>query len=244
MFANEISGKAVVIGDTHADLEATQTLLDYLTKHGIIDGRRWVVFIGDYVDVGRDSCKLIDLLLGFKDHHPTTTFIAGNHDLNLAKALGIIDSPHHDYYWHRIPERNRAVLDSYDATNGAELLNKMPVEHKTFLAHLPWLVEHPDFLFVHCGFDPCEPLDGQTAALRKQDPNLFKPKWLYDDRLAFRDHSHQTSKLVISGHVIVNDVCRIGNKVLIDTGAGYGGDLTALLLPELRYFQTPRRICT
>jgi len=49
---------------------------------------------------------------------------------------------------------------------------------------------------------------------------------------------------VISGHVILKDVCRIGNKVLIDTGAGYGGVLSALLLPEMRYFQTRRRICT
>jgi len=243
MFANEISGKAIVIGDTHGDLDATQTLLNYLTKHRLLDGR-WVVFIGDYVDVGPDTNTLISHLLDFQEHHPATTFIAGNHDLNLAKALGIVESPHRDYYWRRIPTRNREVLNSYDARDGDELLEKVPAEHKAFLASLPWLVESPDFLFVHCGFDPCEPLDDQIAALRKRDPSIFKPKWLYDDRLAFRDHSHQTGKLVISGHVILKDVCRIGNKVLIDTGAGYGGVLSALLLPEMRYFQTRRRICT
>lgn len=238
MFPNFISGKVVAIGDIHGDREQAEVLLDHLTRTGFVNDR-WAVFLGDYVDVGPDSAGTIDLLLDFRDRHRRSTFVCGNHDLNLAKALDLVPSPHREFYQRRLPTRSAATLRSYGAADGDELLAAMPEPHREFFRRLPWVANHPDYLFIHCGLDPFDPLDEQLRRLRERDATIYKPKWLHDDRLSHVGHGHQTGKLIVAGHAISPDVRVIGNsKVLIDTGCGYGGRLTALLLPEGRIVQT------
>ena len=238
MFPDKINGKVVAISDLHGDYAQARLLLNYLEENGHLKDR-FLVFLGDYCDVGPDTSKVIDLLLKVQATHPMTAAL-GNHDLNLAKALGLVESPHREFYWNRLPTRNAQTLRSYGAKDGHELLAKMPNSHKRFLVDLPWFVDHPDYLFIHCGFDPHEPLEDQLHLLRQRDTTIFKPKWLHNDRLAFIDHRHQTDKTIIAGHTILPDVTTCGNKILIDTGAGYGGVLTALLLPEMEVIQTAR----
>lgn len=238
-FADRIDGKVVVIGDIHGEYGQARQLLFDLGERGLLDDR-WLVFLGDYVDVGPDSARVVRLLLDLHEAFSHSTFLCGNHDLNLAKALGLVDSPHRHFYWNRLPLRNAETLASYGAGNGWDLLDRMPDDHKDFFRKLPWVVEHPDYLFVHCGFDPDEPFDWQVEQLRQRDTNLWKPMWLHHDRLAFVGHAHQTDKTVIAGHSIVPAVRAVENKVLIDTGCGYGGALTALLLPEFEVVQSKR----
>lgn len=236
MYETEIKGKVVVIGDTHGDYGPAKTLLTHLIKENLIDNR-WVVFLGDYVDEGLDTNKLISMLVGFHKYHPQTTFLCGNHDQNLAKALNIVPSPHQEFYWNRIPERNKKVLESYSAANGDELVQRMPDNHRVFLRNLAWLVEHPDYYFVHAGFDPYENFDAQVQLLRQPDPEIFKPKWLYSNTLGYVGNSHQTDKTIVTGHINLRRPIKFDNRFMIDTGAGYGGRLTALLLPEMKCIQ-------
>jgi len=137
----------------------------------------------------------------------------------------------------QIAERNQEVLKSYQAKDGIEFLNNMPSDHRPSLADLPWLVEHPDYLFGHCGLDPYEPLEQQIEELRKRDPSVFKPKWLHKDALGSVGNSHQKDKTIITGHLNLRNVVAFDNQVMIDTGARYGGPLIALLLPEMEYLQ-------
>jgi len=69
-------GKAVFVGDTHGDLEATeQVILRYLKKS------YRVVFLGDYVDRGAQSEENIEYLLRLKLENPEALFLlAGNHE--------------------------------------------------------------------------------------------------------------------------------------------------------------------
>ena len=46
-----------------------------------------------------------------------------------------------------------------------------------------------------------------------------------------------SSRVDSTSRTTLPEVKTIGNKVLIDTGAGYGGVLTALLLPEFEVIQ-------
>jgi serine/threonine protein phosphatase 1 len=183
------------------------------------------------VDRGPDSAKTIDLLLSFHQEHPETAFCSGNHDLSLAKGLGLVNSPHQDYYWRRIPKRNWTTLDSYDAKEGNELLGKMSRRHKDFLANLPWCVEHRDYLFVHAGLDPTQPYGEQIEQLKARNTTLFKPKWLHDCGLAFAVPK-DTEKVIVSGHTNVQNPYVSDHRILLDTGCGYGGPLTACMLPE------------
>lgn len=72
-----ISGeKAIFVGDTHGDFDATQKiLLKYL------DRRNTLVFLGDYVDRGKNSLENINYLLISKILYPENLILLqGNHD--------------------------------------------------------------------------------------------------------------------------------------------------------------------
>lgn len=238
MYPDKISGPVIVIADTHGACDQVKALLDFLVSKRLHEGR-WLCFLGDFCDVGPSTARTLDLLLDFQNLHPRMTACLGNHDHALAIALGIIPSPYQAYYQARIPTRNRQTLSSYSAMSADELVAKMPEAHKGFLASLPWAVEHPDYLLVHAGLDPAEPYADQMARLRQRDSTAFKPKWLYSEKLAFCDPPSDTDKTVVSGHVILRQPFLGDRRILLDTGAGYGGPLTACLLPERRLVQVP-----
>jgi hypothetical protein len=69
-------GKAVFIGDTHGDFDATETVFrDYFKPEYTL------VFLGDYVDRGDQSMENIEFLLERKKEAPEKVFLlAGNHE--------------------------------------------------------------------------------------------------------------------------------------------------------------------
>jgi hypothetical protein len=69
-------GKAVFIGDTHGDYDATETIFRHYSPPGYI-----LVFLGDYVDRGDQSLENIEFLLRKKADAPDKVFLlAGNHE--------------------------------------------------------------------------------------------------------------------------------------------------------------------
>jgi predicted MPP superfamily phosphohydrolase len=76
-------GKAVFVGDTHGDLEASREVLrQYLRKPYRI------VFLGDYVDRGDRSEENLHFLLQMKLEHPEEIFLlAGNHEGYMVKEF-------------------------------------------------------------------------------------------------------------------------------------------------------------
>ncbi|MEW6586081.1 MAG: metallophosphoesterase family protein [Nitrospirota bacterium] len=69
-------GKAVFVGDTHGDFDATETVFKNYLKPGFV-----LVFLGDYVDRGPESKENIEFLLRKKMAFPDQIFLlAGNHE--------------------------------------------------------------------------------------------------------------------------------------------------------------------
>lgn len=69
-------GKAVFVGDTHGDFEATETVFQHYFQSGYI-----LIFLGDYVDRGEHSRKNIEFLLEKKHDSPAQVFLLmGNHE--------------------------------------------------------------------------------------------------------------------------------------------------------------------
>lgn len=69
-------GKAVFVGDTHGDFEATETIFRIYFQPGYV-----LVFLGDYVDRGDQSLANIQFLLERKAEAPDRVFLlAGNHE--------------------------------------------------------------------------------------------------------------------------------------------------------------------
>jgi predicted phosphodiesterase len=69
-------GKAVFVGDTHGDLDATEQVI-----HQYLKKPYRIVFLGDYVDRGDYSEENIQYLLDLKLEHADEIFLlAGNHE--------------------------------------------------------------------------------------------------------------------------------------------------------------------
>jgi predicted phosphodiesterase len=69
-------GKAVFVGDTHGDFEATEKVFHSYFQSGYV-----LIFLGDYVDRGEYSRKNIEFLLKKKQDAPKQVFLLmGNHE--------------------------------------------------------------------------------------------------------------------------------------------------------------------
>jgi len=69
-------GKAVFVGDTHGDFDATEAIFRLYFKPGFV-----LVFLGDYVDRGDEARENIEFLLKKKEESPEQVFLlAGNHE--------------------------------------------------------------------------------------------------------------------------------------------------------------------
>ncbi|MCX8509981.1 MAG: serine/threonine protein phosphatase, partial [Rhodobacteraceae bacterium] len=107
----------------------------------------------------------------------------------------------------------------------AEARRAVPQAHLDFLDALPNYHLRGDCLFVHAGIRPGVDLHDQT-----EDEYLWIRKEFHEDT---RDHG----ALVIHGHTPVGKVTHYGNRLNIDTGAGYGKAMSAVVIEGRTVFQ-------
>lgn len=211
-----------VIGDIHGCSSALSELLALVEERATS-----FVFLGDYIDRGPDSKGVIDLLLEFRTRHPRTITLMGNHEMMLLEYLHGRDE---DFFLHA---GGRETLASYGIspdTGPESVAKQLPATHLKFFKELPLLWEDQHGLYVHAGLEPGVDLNRQAAACCL---------WIRDE---FIRSMHWFGKPVLFGHTVFKKPLVQRNKIGIDTGAVYGGQLTALLLPEKNFIsvQTER----
>ena len=74
--------RTLAIGDIHGMATSLDALLEAVRP---TDADQ-LVFLGDYVDRGPDSCGVIERLLVQKECFPKTVFLRGNHEIMMAQA--------------------------------------------------------------------------------------------------------------------------------------------------------------
>lgn len=234
--AEEISGPIAVIGDVHGQIDQLERVLSELRARPDFHDR-WIVFIGDLVDRGPDPKSALDMFLELREEHPNTTLVCGNHELAMAAALNLIETPEYcdwggrwlDHYGCGPTFRSYGVDDVGDY---AALLAAIPQSHQELLANVPWCVDHPNYFFVHAGLDPASSFELQRAILQDRDVTLTRPQWLCSRSLTFSEPPRDCDKIVVSGHVRVPHVVLGQKRILVDTTGGEGGSLSCVLLPE------------
>lgn len=77
-----MTDRIAFIGDVHGNLEALQGIIAALE----VRNNPHLVFLGDYINKGRDSSRVLELLLA-KRESGQATLLAGNHETELIKAL-------------------------------------------------------------------------------------------------------------------------------------------------------------
>ncbi|MBV5317130.1 MAG: serine/threonine protein phosphatase [Desulfobulbaceae bacterium] len=201
-----------VIGDIHG-CHTSLTLL--LQK--VLHRANTFVFLGDYVDRGPNSKAVVATILSLQKNHEHVIALRGNHDLLFLQHLTGEDSSLF------LQVGGRQTLASYGLSptaDRAEIDRIIPPEHLAFLENLPLFWEDQYAIYVHAGLQPGRHLSQQT------------PQWCLWAREQFIHTTYEFGKPVVFGHTVFSEPLLTPNRFGIDTGAVYGGRLTALLLPQ------------
>jgi serine/threonine protein phosphatase 1 len=221
------------IGDLHGEIGRLTALLQALPR----ESADTTVFIGDYIDRGPDSAGVVDRILAEYNAAPERTILLwGNHEDMAAEHFGFprpSSFAYDPYDWYR--NGGVQAMASYDyEPNSRELLAAPCPESLARLFGLlrlfwrPAIGEFPDLahvIYVHAGVLPGE---------QPEESNGDTLLWVREDFLNAYDGS---GRLVVHGHTPFREVRVQPDKIGIDTGAAYGGLLTALQMPERIVYQ-------
>ena len=245
------------------DIHGQRSFLERLMKR-LEERPEWpecsVVFVGDYVDRGPDVQGTISLILDLaRRRKAPVTAVMGNHDLALTRAARLDDGPLSRYWVERYQEAydHAATFRSYLGRTPRygvweqeliALRDAMPAAHRRFLSTLPWLVEAPGHLFLHCGLSPEleQTADEQIVALRERrwDDSLRPlagtrtadlwqldyPVWLGADRRLARTPLPAPGRIQVTGHKPISTPDIDAVRIRLDTSGGFHEPLTACLL--------------
>ena len=205
------------IGDIHGCLDKLLTLMERIDVDWVHDT---VVFMGDYIDRGPDSMGVVEYLLTLRKDHDRVVFLKGNHEWMF---LNFLDHREEQIY---LFNGGRSTLKSYGISpDEQERKVKLPREHLGFFETLRSCYETENYLFVHAGIRPGIPME-------KQDP--YDMIWIRNE---FFLSAHGLKKTVVFAHTPFREPF-VGEKMIgIDTGAVYGGTLTCLELPAMKFHQ-------
>lgn len=216
------------IGDIHGRADLLEKLLTELEARAGEDlrenGKPVLIFLGDYVDRGPDSAKVIDLLLQDRPEGAGRRFLKGNHEQSM---LAFLEDPIANAAWLR--QGGAETLLSYgvqppapvgaqerDLHEAAQQLKaNLPAEHVVFFNRLERYVEMGDYVFVHAGVDAGRALEDQT------DADLY---WIRD---RFLTSKRRFSHRVVHGHTPAEAPYADERRIGVDTGAYASGMLTA-----------------
>ena len=220
------------VGDIHGESEM---LSDLLAKLPLAPGDR-VIFVGDYVDRGPDSKSVVEKLIAFSKNH-TCEFLLGNHESMFLDFLGWQGSEYFggDAFLMNGGDRTLASYEYFAPTGASQREFALPEGHAEFFRRLKLYHRDGDYLFVHAGIG--RHLLGETDiewALRRAHTEDL----LWDRATA--DLPHQLGVTIVYGHTPSADFEVRWNppfSIGIDTGAVYGGRLTAIRLPDETVFQ-------
>lgn len=219
------------IGDVHGCAEALETLLAKIARHkrSHFAGRgHRIVMLGDLVDRGPDSARVLDLCMGLEaDGH---IVLPGNHDQMMHTALALTGAEPERAIAHWWANGAKATVQSYNARRLSDTdfwtgFERVPQAHRAFLATLldQRPVHHRDdadgLVFVHAGVRPHKRLAEHTVEelLWSRDPAFYG-----DAPVAWIEGLR-----VVHGHTPADAPEIRANRVGLDTGAVYGGRLSA-----------------
>jgi len=238
------------VGDIHGQVAPLVALLATLAPE--IAAADTVVFLGDYVDRGRDSKAVVDTILEFTASTPATVVsLLGNHEEWMLRTM----SDPTDHAW-LLGMDGLTTIASYSADAAAAIstaaranrgalygrsmalpyerfFDAMPEAHREFFATLRRFHDTADCLCSHGGLDPdVDSLAGQGRALVWGGPG-FPERYAGSRPVVYGHHNDAVLDADDWPHARV-----MGVTYGLDTIAH--GVLTAIRLPGPRFYQSGR----
>lgn len=240
--------KTIVIGDIHGHYKELIYLMQTLLSKKVSFKKDTFVFLGDYIDGGPDVMKVLIQLIKWKEMYPHWEMLYGNHEDLMLDALSEKHPIYGDYYlWYNQGGKettNSYVRESELTQYERALVNPndvIPKEHINFLKNLPIWFENEHGFYVHGGIKPGMSIEENC---RKTTP--YDMIWIRDE---FIESKYDWGKKIIFGHTInwkgsyppykhLSPIV-MDNKIGLDTFAHNIGRLTAVILPDEVFVQTP-----
>ena len=198
------------IGDIHGSLRKLRTLMARCAQHA--RGREATfVFLGDYIDRGAESAGVVSYLIALQSRlRDRAIALKGNHE---EFALGVVDAGTQVEHW--LSQGGEVTLRSYGVADASAL----PRAHVDWFRSLPLSYDDGRRFFVHAGVNPDRPLDAQD----ENDMLWIREPFLSD----LRDYG----RLIVHGHTPLQSGAPDlrSNRLNLDTGAVFGGPLTAAI---------------
>ncbi|MEV6315621.1 polynucleotide kinase-phosphatase [Streptomyces sp. NPDC051776] len=235
-----LTGPFDIIGDIHGCRSELETLLGRL-GYGIErdelgrpvgavppPGRR-AVFVGDLVDRGPDSPGVLRLVMGMVEAG-TALCVPGNHENKLGRYLKGRTVRH----THGLAE----TIEQFGREDG-EFRQRVREFIDSLVSH--YVLDEGRLVVCHAGLP--EKYHGRTSG-------RVRSHALYGDTTGETDEfglpvrypwaeDYRGRATVVYGHTPVPNTSWINNTICLDTGAVFGGRLTALRWPEREIVDTP-----
>jgi serine/threonine protein phosphatase 1 len=195
--------RRLIIGDVHGHYEALLKLFEVMAP----TTQDAVYFMGDLIDRGPESARVVDFVMQNKYH-----CILGNHEQMMLEALqgGALSSQLLQAWLY---SGGQATLESYNY--------QIPQQHVSWMQNLPLYLDLGNIWLVHAGLDPQLPLEDQGQE---------QFCWI-------RDKFHQSrypyfaDKLIIIGHTITFTFPQVEPGKLV-SGVGWLGIDTGAYHPR------------
>jgi serine/threonine protein phosphatase 1 len=220
----------IAFGDVHGHLDLVEEIFAQASARARAkpDRKHIVISLGDLVDRGPDSRGVVQRLMGevpgcelhvLRGNHETLlmAFLRGDRDADVWVKWGGLQTigsygvdikgvdPSSPKDIERLREDFRA---------------KMIRSHYEFMRTRPLSLTYGDYFFVHAGVRPDVPLAEQKE---------YDLIWIRDE---FLPSGQLFEKKIVHGHTPVDAADFRGNRINLDTGACYGGTLTAAIFED------------
>ncbi|QIB35461.1 metallophosphoesterase family protein [Ancylobacter pratisalsi] len=223
--------RVYAIGDVHGRYDLLRTLLDRIEQDSTggetatpagVSPR--IILLGDYIDRGTESDKVIETVLGGHDVRGWDC-LKGNHEAMLLAALDgqmdwemwLANGGVETAFAYGVATREYTSTGRTAELGGA-LAEAIPEAHLAFLRSLPTHVELGDYFFCHAGIRPGVAIDAQMPE------DLM---WIRD---LFLDSRADHGKRIVHGHTPKMEPEILPNRINVDTGAYLTHRLSCVVL--------------
>lgn len=195
-------GRLIAIGDIHGNAAALETLLNAIEPRSADT----IVTLGDYIDRGPQTRRVMEILLSLGDHCRFIP-IMGNHEETL---LSIVDQrPMRITFSDWLSFGGWETLHSYHTRT----VSGIPDDHLKFLRSCASYYATDDFFFTHALYESEIPLRNQSRILRwgrfMELPDIPGPH--VSGRRAIVGHTAQLhGQIVVLDHFVCLDSCCYG----------------------------------
>jgi len=222
------------IGDIHGCLNELTSLHKNILNHENFDVQNdLLIYLGDYIDRGKNSKEVIDQILKLKNNKIKTINLMGNHDEFMIEFLFNKKNNIENWLNYGIDQTLRSydielvefIKDGFDDNNIDKLrgvfLEKIGEEHIDFFKSLVTSHATEKYLFVHAGIDPKKKLEDQT-----------KKDYLWSRSSNFFDKNFKSKKVIVHGHTPELKIISHPYRINIDTGCYFSGKLSSVCLKD------------